>query len=64
LWELAAVERSIGPGAMADVFVYIAGPILGALIGGVVCFKLFPQAKEESAAPAAVAESTQVKAKK
>jgi aquaporin Z len=63
LWEMAAAEQSTGPGAMADVFVYIAGPILGALVGGLVCFKIFPQGKEESAQPA-VAESTQIKAKK
>jgi aquaporin TIP len=63
LWELAFLEPTPGRGAMADVFVYIAGPILGALIGGLVCFKLLPQG-EESAHPPATAESTQIKAKK
>jgi hypothetical protein len=49
---------------MADVFVYIAGPILGALIGGLVCFKILPLAAEESTAQTPTAESSQIKAKK
>jgi glycerol uptake facilitator-like aquaporin len=64
LWELAFLEPSVGRGAMADVFVYIAGPILGALIGGLVCFKILPLAAEESTTPAPTAESAQFKAKK
>ena len=65
LWEWAVLEPSFGRGAMADVFVYIAGPILGALIGGLVSFKIMPQAPEGAAPPAPALESShQVKAKK
>jgi glycerol uptake facilitator-like aquaporin len=65
LWELAALEPIPGHGAMADVFVYIAGPILGALVAGLVCFKLLPQTTQESTEPAAApAAATQIKVKK
>jgi aquaporin Z len=36
------------PAAFADAFVYIAGPILGALVGGLVCLKILPPAPAET----------------
>jgi glycerol uptake facilitator-like aquaporin len=38
LWEMGLGLP--GPRPLADVFVYIAGPVLGALLAGTVCFKL------------------------
>lgn len=54
LWELAEGESLPGHGPMADVFVYVAGPVLGALLAGVVSFKVLgppPQCTPEQAGP-------------
>src|SRR5260370_9710672 len=55
LWELASLDPSFGRRAMADVFVYIAGPILGALLAGLGCFKIMPQSARGTPAPAPAA---------
>lgn len=46
LWEFGL--RETGPTPMADIFVYIAGPILGALLGGAAAFKLLPAPAADS----------------
>jgi aquaporin TIP len=56
-----------GPQAapFADAFVYTAGPVLGALLAGLVCFKLMPVAagwSNGSAPPAKAADSPKVAA--
>lgn len=40
VWELNLRQTTTSP--MADIFVYIAGPILGALLAGAAAFKLLP----------------------
>jgi aquaporin Z len=40
VWELAEGTPLPGHAPLADVFVYVAGPILGALLAGVVSFKV------------------------
>jgi aquaporin TIP len=40
LWELGVADAATGPAPMADVFVYIAGPVLGALLAGLFCFRM------------------------
>jgi aquaporin Z len=53
LWELRVLEGpAAGPGPLADMFVYIAGPILGALLAGGVYFHIMVPAELE-ARPAA-----------
>jgi len=64
LWELALG----GGNPMADVFVYTAGPILGALLAGLVSFKMLKSEQTPVPAPTATdgtrAAATQVKVKK
>jgi aquaporin TIP len=74
-WEVTFYQAPPGggPGPMADAFVYIAGPIVGALLAGLVYFRVMLPLQEqqtaESAAPAKTAEApkastTQIRAKK
>ncbi len=54
VWELSVAESTSGPGPTADVFVYVAGPVVGALLAGLVSFKLFAvQERATGPAPAA-----------
>jgi aquaporin Z len=64
LWEFMLPERTHSP--FADLFVYMAGPVLGALLAGLVYFKLLLPAQQaaQAAETPAKAPSTQVKAKK
>jgi hypothetical protein len=50
LSELSLPGRTRSP--FADVFVYLAGPVLGALLAGLVYFKLLLPARTTPAAPA------------
>jgi glycerol uptake facilitator-like aquaporin len=58
-WLGTALAELLVPGGtrgpFADVFVYLAGPILGALLAGFVYFKLMLPARTTSIAPAAPA---------
>ena len=40
-WEMA-MARGTNPTPLADMFVFIAGPVVGALVSGLVFFKLMP----------------------
>jgi glycerol uptake facilitator-like aquaporin len=65
LWELLYAEESRKP--LSDAFIYIAGPVIGALAAGLFCFKVYLPAVEETAAaaPATTPETTtSIKAKK
>jgi glycerol uptake facilitator-like aquaporin len=67
-WELLLTESG-QRGPLADVFVYVAGPILGALAAGLFCFKLLGPTQTRRAAMTARDErikpaSTHVKTKK
>jgi aquaporin Z len=44
----------------ADAFVYTAGPVLGALLGGLVCFKVMPDSppSERTLPPAKIADAS------
>jgi aquaporin Z len=42
LWEMALGASLSGRGPMADVVVYVTGPVVGALAAGVVAFKVLP----------------------
>jgi glycerol uptake facilitator-like aquaporin len=51
LWELALFEPPPGaPGPLADTFAYVTGPVVGALLAGVLFFRLLapppPQARK------------------
>jgi aquaporin Z len=51
LWEFALLRApSTSQSAFADMFVYIAGPIAGALCAGLLFFKLMPVTAAERAA--------------
>jgi len=53
-WEMSLGEPPSGsPGPLADTFVYVAGPTAGALLAGLVYFRVAVPAAEEQAAPAA-----------
>ncbi|MCI0455607.1 MAG: aquaporin [Gemmataceae bacterium] len=69
LWEWMLPERTHNP--FADLFVYMAGPIIGALLAGLVYFKLVLPSQEATQPAQSPARSepaktiaTQVKAKK
>jgi glycerol uptake facilitator-like aquaporin len=47
VWEFTVNRPSGSPTPLVDMFVYIAGPILGALLAGVVYFKLIAPAYQE-----------------
>ena len=67
LWELSLADAGSRRGPMADMFVYLAGPILGALLAGLVCFKMRVEqapAAEPTATDASRAAVTHVKVKK
>jgi glycerol uptake facilitator-like aquaporin len=49
-WEGFVPQAPGAPGAWADMLVYIAGPILGALAAGLVFFMLLPLTPAEKAA--------------
>ena len=49
LWEAAQPHRPATPGAFADMFVYVFGPVVGALLGGLVYFKVLQPAAQQSA---------------
>jgi aquaporin Z len=52
LWEASLGSSSSRPGPFADLFVYIAGPVVGALLAGVVYFRILaPQAKDTGPQP-------------
>lgn len=44
IWELIRTPSSEGGPAYADLFVYIAGPIVGALLAGIFYFKIYAPA--------------------
>jgi aquaporin TIP len=52
LWELSLEGTSSGRGPMADIFVYLAGPILGALLAGLVAFKMLRPEQTPAPEPA------------
>jgi aquaporin Z len=70
LWEFVLPRQALGP--FADMFVYLAGPIIGALLAGTVYYRLILPAQEAErlveapgkAAEPAKAASTHVRAKK
>jgi aquaporin TIP len=68
LWELSLENASAGRGPMADIFVYLAGPILGALLAGLVSFKMLRPEQTPVAEPVTTdgsrAGATHVKVKK
>jgi aquaporin TIP len=66
LWEAALGESNPGRGPMADVFVYVAGPVLGALLAGLVSFKMLRPELTPVSEPAdgSRAVATHVKVKK
>jgi glycerol uptake facilitator-like aquaporin len=47
-WEKLAIEDAPGPGPLADIFVYVAGPILGALTAGFFSIKLLAVSPEQA----------------
>ncbi len=56
-WERLVEEPTVSP--FADAFVYVAGPIVGALLAGVVFYKLIPpteRAEGATEAPAAAGD--------
>lgn len=62
IWETTLPRAAGTPGPLADMFVYLAGPIVGALAAGVVYFKVMlplrhPEA-DEAPAPHKPAEPT------
>jgi MIP family channel proteins len=71
-WERLVPERTPSLSPFADMFVYVAGPIVGALLAGLVYYKLVVPADKEQGVfgtPEATGDkipagSTQVKAKK
>jgi len=72
IWERTVSDIPLVPGTFSDMFVYLAGPILGALLAGGVYFKLILPAETEAPAAGgtgvvgelALPGSTLVKAKK
>jgi glycerol uptake facilitator-like aquaporin len=69
-WE-AMLPRPPGPSPFADMFVYLAGPVIGALLAGTIYFRLLLPAQEAdkvdaAAKPAETAKATSqhVRAKK
>lgn len=46
LWEAMLPERSPTPSPFADMFVYLAGPVVGALVAGAVYIKVIQPAQE------------------
>jgi glycerol uptake facilitator-like aquaporin len=70
LWEWAVIEPVAERGPLSDVFVYVAGPILGALLAGLFCFKfLTVPTPADAQSPAAAGDGlragpTQTKAKR
>jgi aquaporin Z len=53
LWEATFIQARPGdPGPFADTFVYVAGPVLGALLAGFVYFRLMAPADMDQPAQA------------
>ncbi len=57
LWETTLTRPLETPGPMADVFVYVAGPILGALAAALVAFKVLDDKGDDGGAAGAPAVS-------
>jgi aquaporin Z len=73
IWERLVQDSTLGAvSPFADMFVYVAGPIIGALLAGLVYYKLIPPTDKEPGVPTppekaadqAPAAGTGVKAKK
>jgi glycerol uptake facilitator-like aquaporin len=54
LWELVLPRQ--GPSPLADMFVYLAGPVIGALLAGTIYFRLLLPAQEADRAAEAPAK--------
>lgn len=59
VWENWAGGGALGRSPFDDVLVYLAGPILGALLGGGFCFLIYGPGRQDTTTPA-----TQSKSKK
>jgi glycerol uptake facilitator protein len=53
LWEAWQPDRPATPSAFADMFVYLAGPVVGALLAGLFYFKVIQPAQQEGPQPMA-----------
>ncbi len=47
-WENWATAGTSGRSPFADVLVYLAGPIVGALLGGSFCFLFYLSTRQQS----------------
>lgn len=51
VWEMTLPQTMGAPAPLADVFVYVAGPVLGALLGGAMAFKVLGAGAEHAPPP-------------